>query len=62
MIQTEPVLRVRVQEKQIMSRIVAHDYGRQWLTERDAWLEQHATSDDSLRTRMLERCQKTEIQ
>ena len=49
------------QEKAVMARMVAHDYGRQWLAERDAWHEQHATSDDSLRTRMLERCQNTEI-
>ncbi|XP_043203298.1 uncharacterized protein LOC122371214 isoform X1 [Amphibalanus amphitrite] len=51
-----------IHDKEIMARMVSHDYGRQWLAERDAWFEQHATSDDSLRTRMLDRCQKTEIE
>ncbi|XP_037090314.1 uncharacterized protein LOC119110547 isoform X1 [Pollicipes pollicipes] len=47
-------------EKEIMARMVAHDYGRQWLAERDAWHQLHATSDDHLRERMLERCRDTE--
>ena len=43
-----------------MAKIIAHDYQRQWVDERDSWEESHATSNDNQRMRMQNRCSHQE--
>ncbi|XP_037075862.1 uncharacterized protein LOC119096964 [Pollicipes pollicipes] len=47
-------------EPENMAKIIAHDYQRQWIDERDTWEDSHATSNDHQRMRMLNRCSETE--
>ena len=43
-----------------MAKIIAHDYQRQWVDERDSWEQSHATSNDNQRLRMQNRCNQQE--
>ncbi|XP_043231151.1 atherin-like isoform X1 [Amphibalanus amphitrite] len=47
-------------EPENMAKIIAHDYQRQWVDERDSWEESHATSNDNQRMRMQNRCSHQE--